>query len=569
MLSKTANKILERKYLKEDEDFDALCARVAMCVSEAEETKAEQDYFFSKFFQLMRNRWFMPAGRILANAGTENGNLYNCGVLGIEDSRESIFDTLKTSAEVFAHGGGLGINFSPLREYGAPVSTGAYASGPVSFMHMFDRAASVMSQTSRRGGFLGVLEPDHPDIIKFITAKQDEESLPHFNISVGITDDFMQAVKEDKEWNLISRYDGSVVETLPARNLFNKIAECAWNTGEPGILFLDRINRDNSTPHLGEIKSTNLCGEEPLYPYEMCDLGSINLVKMLSESDGELVLDETKLVHTTTLALRFLDNVHDVTSHILPEVKEVSLCTRKTGLGVMGFADVLMQLEIPYDSQEARDLARMISTTIKSTAYQTSALLADIKSPYPAYDENKSQNIWYENRAVTPTRNSQMMSLAPTGSISLASEVNSGIEPYFALTYTKNVTEGEHETKYVLKETKAMQYIEDYLRRNNVDNSEEILEKIAEAGTANVEGAPEELSEIFKTAHEISPEDHVRMQAAWQKDVDGSISKTINMPNSASIKDVESALMLAYDLDLKGLTVYRDACRKKQIMEKS
>jgi len=524
MLSPTAEKILQRKYYLPGEDFSSLCLRVAWAVAGAEETEELRKYWAGKYYQLMKELWFLPGGRVLANAGRPGGNLFNCGVLEVSDSRDSIYDTLKNSSEIFAHGGGIGINFSSLREVGAPVSNGSRASGPVSFMGLYDYSAGIISQTSRRGGFLAVLDVDHPDIINFIKAKDEEGVLTRFNLSVGITEDFMNATAQNNSWELRSIYhDGKVTSTTTAVELLDKIALHAWQSGDPGVLYLDRINRDNATPHLGKIRSTNLCGEIPLLPYEMCDLGSINLVKMLTE-DG---VDEEKLAYTTTVAIRFLDSVHDISGAILPEISAATKLTRKLGLGVMGWADVLAILGIPYDTEDALILAGKIGANMKAVAYETSKQLAEEKGAYPAYDQEKSKNIWYDNTPIEPTRNAQLLGIAPTGTISLVAGVNSGIEPFFALRYIKNVTEGDQDIKYQIKES----------NKYNV-----------------------------KTAHDIAPEDHVRMQAVWQTYIDGATSKSINLPNSATVEDIKSAIILGWKLGLKGMTVYRDGSKSFQIL---
>jgi len=498
----------------------------------------------------MNNLWFLPAGRVLANSGEgRNGSLFNCFTLPISDSRASIYKALMRAANMFAHGGGVGFNFSELREEGAPVAHGSFASGPVSFMKLFDVSASVISQSSRRGAQLGILSCDHIDIEKFIRAKENG-GYTHFNLSVGITDEFMESiVKGDEEFYLKSRYDESYV-TVDPMNLFNLIAKQAWLTGDPGVVFLDSLNKDNAAPHLGEIKCVNVCGEMPLLFSENCCLGSINLTKMLTNGRPDL----EKLVYTTSTAIRFLDAVHDVNVSIAPFLKRASDRTRKVGLGVMGWADMLAILGIPYDSPEAINLAKEIGKTMKRSAYETSVLLAEQKGPYQAFDENKSQNIWYRNDPVTPTRNANLLSIAPTGSISLLANVNSGIEPFFALAYTRKVTEGELTTQYTISEVNP--YLEGL-----TEEQEKVLLK-----TGSIQSLDLPNREVFKTAHEIKPTAHAMMQAAWQENIDAAVSKTLNLPNDATPDDIKKLLVFCWALGLKGITVFRDGCRDLQIL---
>jgi len=542
MLNKTAETILARKYYIKDrkekpiEDFNKLCLRVAVAVASAEKTKKSRDEWAGVYYRLMNELWFLPGGRVLANAGRPKaGNLFNCFVLPIEDSRTSIYKALAKGAQIFAHGGGVGYNFSKLREKGSPVSNGSKASGPVSFLKLFDTSAGVISQASRRGAQMAILNIDHPDIRKFIQLKTNQK-LPHFNLSVGLTDGFMEAITDgDKKYLLLSRYDGAMMQVSP-QELLSLLAENAWKTGDPGVIFTDRIDRDNATPYLGRIEALNPCGESPLLPNESCCLGSINLAKMITETDdGKLVIDAQKIIYTTTVAIRFLDSIHDVNVAILPELNEAALRTRKVGLGVCGWADVLAILGIPYDSEKALELADKVAAYIKSAAYETSIILVAEKSGYyPAYDKKKSKNVWYPGKPVEPTRNAMLLCLAPTGSISMLMGVNSGIEPFYALRYKKRVTEGTGKAKYVL--TEVNKYIDKCPK------------------------------EVLRTAHQISPEWHIKMQAVWQHYVDGAVSKTINLPNSATVEDIKQAIILGWKLGLKGMTVFRDKCREEQIL---
>lgn len=526
MLSETAEYVLRRKYYRENETFDSLCIRVATAIGSKEK---EAGYWIKKFYQVMRELWFLPGGRILSNADPAgNGNLFNCYVLGVEDSRQSIYEALANSAEIFAHGGGIGINFSNLREYGTPVANGSRASGPVSFMELFNVSADVISQTSRRGAMMGVLNADHPDIYEFVSAKKEEGKLNHFNLSVGLTDEFMTAAIDSEPFRHRSRYYPNTEKVSSADGLLTHIARLTWETGDPGFLFLDTIKAQNSVPHLGKLQMVNPCGEAPLLPYEPCCLGSINLTKMLTTIDGKRVFDSEKLVYTVSIAIRFLDDVHTANIAVLPETKWAASATRKLGLGVMGWADTLAELDIAYDSEEALHLARMIGAYMQRAAYESSVQLAKEKGPYPAFDELESQNIWCENSLVTPTRNAMLLSFAPTGSISLITGVNSGIEPFFAHEYTRYITAGSG--KLIRK----------------------VPQKIYYPGV--------------KTSHEISPEWHIRHQAVWQTFVDGAISKTINIPEGSTPEDVKEAILLGYKLGLKGMTIFRDKCRDIQIL---
>jgi ribonucleoside-diphosphate reductase alpha chain len=569
MLSEVAEQILKDKYyieLKNDvEDFDQLCLRVAYIIAGAEKTNEERNHWTSKYYQLMNELWFLPAGRILANAGSRTKTLYNCYTHSIEDSRESIYKTLANTAEIFAHGGGVGINFSKLRERGAPVSNGSAASGPISFMYVFDKSADVIRQASRRGAMLGLLEVDHPDIKEFIKTKDEEGVLTHFNLSVGLTDEFMQAVEDDEDFYLKSRYSEAEVP-VDARTLFDSIARHAWKSGDPGFIYIDRLEEDNATPHTGRLETTNPCGETPLRD-EACCLASINLTKMLTKIDGDWIFDKEKFVYTVSLVTRFLDSVHDVSQAPISEIDEKIMGARRIGLGIFGWADMLAMMGIPYESETALNIARVVSAIMKQAAYDTSVWLAKEKGAYPVFDPEKSRNIWYPSEPVLPTRNAMLLSLAPTGSISLLANTNNGIEPFFALAYRKNVTAGSGETKYQI--TNINQYLLAYLDRLvDADTKEKVLSHLALTGEIqSLDYLPAKLRELFKTAHDISPEFRVKIQAAWQKNVDGAISSTVNLPNSATVEDIKDIIMLGWKLELKGLTIFRDKCRTTQILE--
>jgi ribonucleoside-diphosphate reductase alpha chain len=466
---------------------------------------------------------FLPNSPTLMNAGRRGGQLAACFVLPIEDSMEGIFDSLKHMALIHKSGGGTGYNFSKLRPKGDIVSsTNGVASGPVSFMGMFDQATDVVMQGGmRRGANMGILDADHPDVFDFIKAKTEEGKLKNFNISVSVTEKFMWAVENDENWDLLNPRTREFVRTIKARDLFNTICEMAWKTGDPGMVFMDKINKDNTLAHLGVITSTNPCGEQPLLPYEACNLGSINLANMVSGMD----IDWEKLRLTTRLAVRFLDNVINVNQYPLPQIEEMVKKTRKIGLGIMGWADLLFRLRIPYDSDEALDLAKKIMSSITSIGRQESVELARTRGECPALPGSG-------------VRNSTITTIAPTGSLSMIADCSSGIEPVFALEFTKEVLEG-----------KQFSYRNRYYA--------EALEKGESAAV---------IERVFKTSHDIAPEWHVRMQSAFQEHVDNAVSKTINLSSTATVEDVKKAYMLAWQSHCKGITVFRDGCRSGQVL---
>lgn len=556
MLTDTAERILRRKYYLQGEDFEGLCLRVANFVASKE---TDRKFWTSKYFQLINELWFIPGGRILANSGiSRNGNMFNCTTLGINDSRASIYQALKRSADIFAHGGGIGYNFSNLREYEAPVSNGSRASGPLSFMRLFDTSAEIISQASRRGAQMGILNVNHPDIEAFIGAKNTEGDFSHFNFSVGVTDKFMEAVENNESFDLISRYDSSIAKSVDALELFESIAALAWRTGDPGVLFIDAMERDNATPFLGKLEATNPCGEIPLLPGESCCLGAINLTKMI----GDGAFEEERLTYAVTMAVRFLDSVHDVNVPVLPFLKTAAEKTRKIGLGVMGWADTLALLGIPYNAPEARELAHKIGSVMKKVAYTTSILLAEEKGPYGAYDPDKSRNIWFRDFPVTPTRNAMLLGFAPTGTISLLAGVNSSIEPFYALSYIKRITEGTKGALY------NIQHVNKYLLDSLTSDKLEVVKKYLKTH-GSIQGMKDldwKTKELFVTAHDIHYDDHIDMQAAWQENVCGSISKTINLPEDATVEDVKQAIMTGWKVGLKGMTLFRNNCRLFQIM---
>ncbi|KKI52261.1 ribonucleoside-diphosphate reductase class II [Christensenella hongkongensis] len=564
MLSKNAVTVLERRYLKKDADGkptekpDDLFKRVAQAIAQADkeydldaDVKQTQDIFY----EMMSSLKFMPNSPTLMNAGRPLGQLSACFVLPIADSMEDIFDAVKNAALIHKSGGGTGFSFSRLRGAGSSVnSTGGVASGPVSFMKVFNSATEAVKQGgTRRGANMGILRVDHPDIIDFIQCKKNTTEITNFNISVGITEEFMKAVNEKREYSLIDPHSKKEVKKLYAPEVFDLIVTMAWTNGEPGIVFLDRINRDNPVPKLGEVESTNPCGEQPLLPYESCNLGSINLDALMVKKGGEYELDYDEFRKTIKNAVHFLDNVIAVNNYPLQEIRDMTLSTRKIGLGLMGFADILYKLKIPYNSSEAIELAEKVMKFLRDTAREESCELAKQRGTFPTYDESifKSQGLVQRNATVT--------TIAPTGTISIICGASSGIEPIFGLSYIRNVMDNDE-----LLETHP--YFEQVMEERGL-YSKELMSKIAKEGTiAHMEEIPQDIRDVFVTAHDITPDSHVRMQAAFQKYTDNAVSKTVNFPREATKEDVRKVYELAYDLGLKGVTIYRDGSRDAQVL---
>jgi len=540
-LSKTAEKIFQKKYAKKLpngnlEEWEQTSARVGEYVARAEDNDNDYLQYMAEFTKLIADRVFIPGGRILANSGTGIKNLFNCFVMPIEDSRESIYDTLKKAAEIFAWGGGIGYNFSNIRAEGTPVkTTGGFASGPVSFMELFDTTGEVISQASRRGAQMGILNVDHPDIMKFIQHKnalntrnkrifneirpemmkiQDAEmvqqilsnnQLTHFNISVAITDEFMKN-KDDK--------------------IFNAIATNAWLSGDPGIYFIDRANEFNLVPYVGSLDATNPCGEVPLLPFEACCLGSINLYSFVQNK----YIDFAYLKFVVETAVRFLDNVQTLNYTPVEEINDACKLTRRLGLGVMGLADMLAEMKLPYDSVEALGVAEEIAKFIQTTAWMESTRLADERGTFPAFNKNKINWKIFDNLGLPklPIRNVAITSIAPTGTIALLADVNGGIEPFFSKNYIRNITKG--------------------------------------IGNFAEDAVTQAVEYDVKTAHDIPWNSHVNMQSVWQKYTDNAVSKTINMHEDATIEDVKFAYHYAWEKGCKGITIYRNNSRNFQIL---
>jgi ribonucleoside-diphosphate reductase alpha chain len=564
-LSDNGLRVLERRYLTKDgegriiETPQELFRRVAKHIASAElsyDSQGDASSWEDAFYQLMANLEFLPNSPTLMNAGRELGQLSACFVIPIEDSMESIFDAVKYTALIHKSGGGTGFSFSRLRpERDRVGSTGGIASGPVSFMRAFDVTTDVIKQGGmRRGANMAILNVDHPDILKFIEAKDDQEALTNFNLSIAVTDEFMKAVKKGTEYNLVNPRSGKVTDKLNAKEVFDRIVDMAWRTGDPGVVFIDEINRHNPTPRLGKIESTNPCGEQPLLPFESCNLGSINLSRMVMYKDGQPEIDYSKLSQTVKLAVRFLDDVIEVNQFPLPEIAEMTKNTRKIGLGVMGFADMLIQLGIPYDSEQGLAAAEQVAGFISEEADKASIELAQERGVFPAF-----QGSVYDMPDGHRFRNASRTTIAPTGSLSIIANCSSGIEPLFALSYVRHILEGEEFLE-------VNPYFEEMAKCGGF-HSPDLMKQLAEGKRLrDVEEVPEEIRRLFVTAHDISPEWHVRMQAAFQKFTDSAVSKTVNFPYDATPGDVAKVYMLAYQAGLKGITIYRDRSRESQVL---
>jgi ribonucleoside-diphosphate reductase alpha chain len=488
------------------------------------------------------------------NAGRELGQLAACFVLPVEDSLESIFEAVKHTALIHQSGGGTGFSFSHLRPKNDIVSTtSGVASGPVSFMRVFNMATEVIKQGgTRRGANMGILRVDHPDIMEFITAKSDHQELTSFNLSVGITHDFMETLERGGGINLIDPRTGHGIATLEAQKILDLVVECAWGGGEPGVVFLEHINKDNPTPQLGQIESTNPCGEQPLLPYEACNLGSINLVRMIEDGPEGPRIDWEKLRRTVRLAIRFLDDVIEVNHYPLPQIEQVSRGNRKIGLGVMGFAHLLILMGVSYDSEDGVKLGEEVMRFIHEEGHAASQELAAMRGPFPNFTGSR-----YDLEGKPPLRNATVTTIAPTGTLSILADCSSGIEPLFALSYTRRALENMELFEIdpiFLRMTQEKGFwrpeFEDTLRQTGFLSSE----------------IPPELRELFVTAFEISPARHIEMQAAFQRHTDNAVSKTINFPPDATQNDVRETFLMAYRMGCKGVTIYRSGTRAGQVL---
>lgn len=560
-LTENARTVLERRYLaKRDgvmETPEEMLRRVAVNIASAEHNwdSSKVKEMEVQFFEIMDNLEFMPNSPTLMNAGRDLQQLSACFVLPIEDSMESIFGTLRDTALIQKSGGGTGFSFSRLRPQNDLVkTTGGIASGPISFLKCYNAATEAVKQGgTRRGANMGILRVDHPDILEFIQCKADNQEITNFNISVGITESFMQAVAANINYNLVSPRTNKVVGQLAAREVFNLIVEMAWKNGEPGIVFLDRINRHNPTPHIGEIEATNPCGEQPLLPNESCNLGSINVMKFAKQTNSGWGIDWERFEYVIKVAVRFLDNVIEVNNYPLSSIEKMTKANRKIGLGVMGFADLLIRLGIPYNSDAGVELAKTLMSFIQTKGREASLELASVRGVFPNY-----YGSIYEEQEL-PLRNATITTIAPTGTISMIASCSSGVEPLFALAFTRNVMDNDR-----LLEVNPL--FEVILKEHGL-YSNKLMEKVATSGSLkDISEIPEELKAVFVTAHDISPKWHIAMQAAFQEFTDNAVSKTVNFPQSATKADIEEVYQLAYQLGCKGVTVYRSGSREGEVL---
>ncbi|MFV0423002.1 vitamin B12-dependent ribonucleotide reductase [Oleidesulfovibrio sp.] len=567
-LNSNAEVVLSRRYFRKGpdgqplEDATGLFWRVAAAIANEEDkykdSSWKKDSLAKEFYNLMTSWKFLPNSPTLMNAGTELGQLAACFVLPVGDSIEEIFDAVKHAAMIHKSGGGTGFSFTRLRPQESRVgSTGGVASGPLSFLRIFNTATEQIKQGgTRRGANMGILRVDHPDILDFIRAKEREGEFNNFNLSVALTEDFMKAVENGEDYPLIAPHTGEAKGTLNAREVFEILVQKAWESGDPGIVFIDRINRDNPTPAQGEMESTNPCGEQPLLPYEACNLGSINLAGLYVDGQKSVTdsVDWAELKRIIQLSVRFLDNVIDASRYPLDKITETVHKNRKIGLGIMGWADLLYQLRIPYNSQDAVKLADRLMEFIRAEGRAASKQLAKERGAFPAYAESV-----FGQRDIGPYRNATITTIAPTGTLSIIAGCSSGVEPLFALSFARHVMDGE-------RLVEVNPYFEQALKDESC-YSEKLMETVTQKGSVqNIEHLPKWLRDVYVTAMDIEPVWHLKMQAAFQEHTDNAVSKTVNLPNSASIDDIRNIYWMAYERGCKGVTVYRDGCKQSQVL---
>jgi ribonucleoside-diphosphate reductase alpha chain len=567
LLTENARVVLRKRYLRKNADGEVIetpagmLHRVAHAVAEPElmhGTEADRQATEDEFYSIMSTLEFVPNSPTLMNAGTGAGTLSACFVLGLNDSMEGIMTTAKEAAMVQKFGGGTGFALSPIRPKDSSISTThGKACGPIAVLRHLSSVSTLVTQGGKRDGAnMAVMDVHHPDILEFITCKAEEGTIHNFNISVGASDEFMEAVRDGTDYELRHPATGAVVERLDAKQVFSKIIDGAWRNGEPGMIFLDAVNRDNPTPHLGRMTATNPCGEQPLLPYESCNLGSINLSLLIKTANGKPEVDYPRLREITRISTKFLDNVIDANDYSVAKIEDMTRATRKTGLGIMGFADMLMAMRIPYDSVEGVELGREIMRFVREESDNMSEELAGVRGSFPEWEKSR-YGPEGENR---PMRNACRLTVAPTGTISMIAGCSSGCEPAFALSFHKhNILGGE-----------SLLYVDRTFEQSAKDGgfySAELMEYLADGGSIQGrDDVPDWAKRTFVTASEISPEFHVRMQGAFQDSVDSGISKTINFSNSATEQDVRTAYLLAWELECKGITVYRNGSREKEVL---